>query len=276
MYRLFTAGVVVLWMSAMSALFMRDIWPAWSAQDAPPVKPDQLDPLSRRDLQYGLFDGKDQRIGTAWVTISGTNYNATVRGTLVVTGSPLFPPLRVETETQFDQEGALDSFWLRVYGLPMTRIYVRGERRGIYFPCELHAGPFHRQANLEMAATRLIGDSFRPFSYLPTLHVGQSWRMQLLDPLSAVLGGRPRFKSLVARVTRKETLMHQGEPVSCYVVETSPRTVTAWVGLEGSVLLQEVELPAFGLLRIRAEPYDGELRSRLTRKVGPRTESKAP
>jgi hypothetical protein len=259
----------------MSALFVRDIWPAWSAQDAPPVKPAQLEALSGRGFQYELLDDQGRRVGMAWARISGTDYSATVRGTLVLTRFRLLPSVRVETETTFDREGALDSFSLHVYGLPMTRIHARGERRGIYFPCELHAGPFHREVNLEMSATRLIGGSFRPFSYLPKLEVGQSWRMQLLDPLSAITGGQPRFKSLVARVTREETITHQGQSVRCHVVETSPQTVTAWVGPDGAVLLQEVDLPAIGLLRIRAEPYDSSLRERMIQQIGPHNESRA-
>jgi len=268
MYRLFLGGVVAVWLSAMTALFVRDIWPAWSAQNAPPLSSHHLGELPRYDWQYGLFDAQQRRIGTSWATMSGTEQTTTIRSTLVLDGAPMIPPLRVETETQFDAEGQLDSFWLHVYGLPMTRIHVRGERRGIYFPCEIQAGPFHRQANLEMAATRLIGDAFRPFSYLPTLEVGQSWRMQLLDPLSAVLGGKPRFTSLVARVTRKETIDHKGAKVECHVVETNPEHVTAWVGPSGEVLLQKVDLPGLGTLGIRSEEYDSALRARMVSQIG--------
>ncbi len=276
MYRLFVGAVVAIWLSAMTALFVRDIWPAWSAQDAPPLAAHLLGEQSRYDWQYGLFDSQQNRWGTAWATMTGSEQIATVRGTLVLDRAPRIPALRVETETQFDADGKLDSFWLRVYGLPMTRIHVRGERRGIYFPCEIQAGPFHRQANLEMAATRLIGDSFRPFSYLPTLEVGQSWRMQLLDPLSAILGGKPRFTSVVARVTRKETIEHHGTEVMCHVVETTPTQVTAWVGPSGDVLLQEVDLPGLGTLGIRAEEFDSGLRAQLVNRIGVTDESDSP
>ena len=266
MYRLFTVAVVILWGSAMTALFVRDVWPAWSAQDAPPLKPESIAEIAERDHQYGIYRD-NERLGTAWSTITGNAYNATIRGTLVIEAQSFLPAVRIESETQFDDTGGLDGFWLRVYGLPLTRIHIRGERRGIYFPCEIHAGPFHRQANLDMSATRLIGDSLRPFSYLPELEVGQSWRMQLLDPMSAVLGGKARFKSIVARVVGMETINFQNRQVNCFVVETSPEKVTAWVGPDGEILLQEVELPGIGRVQTRSEPYDRMLRIRKTRAV---------
>jgi len=266
MYRLFTAGVLLLWLSAMSALFVRDVWPAWSAQDAPPLIRENIDALAPREQQYGIFDESGARLGTAWSNIVTTGDIAVIKSTAVINsmtpveGLPSIPPIRVETQTQFDAAGALDRFDLHVYGLPMTRIAVLGERRGIYFPCELHVGPFHRQANLDMSATRLIGDSLRPFSFLPTLKVGQSWRMQLLDPISAVLSTKTQFRSIVARVDQVETIEHDGRQVKCFVVVTSPQQVTAWVSPRGRVLVQEVMLPGIGRIQVRQEPYEQDRR----------------
>lgn len=259
-YRLFNIAVAVMWLAAMSALFMRDIWPSWSAQDSPPLKKESLAGLRSTDEQYGLYkitaNGQTTRIGTAWNTLSPTADGCSLRGTVLVEGLPLVPRVRVETETVFDAEGGLDSFWLRVFGVPQTKIFVRGERHGIYFPCEIHLGPLHRDANLEISASRLIGDTFRPFSFLPTLEVGQSWRMQIVDPLAAVIGRRMQFKSIVARVTGMEKLTIGGEQVECFVVQTSPQTVKAWVNRQGRVLMQEVAWPGLGNLRVCDEPVD--------------------
>src|SRR5690606_34576415 len=104
--------------------------------------------------------------------------------TLLIEGLSFIPAVRIETTTEFDPEGELDSFRMDVFGVPMTKIWVAGERRGIYFPCELQVGPLYRQANLDMSASRMISESLRPFTVLPNLYVGQSWRMQILDPLS--------------------------------------------------------------------------------------------
>jgi len=120
----------------------------------------------------------------------------------------------------------------------------------------MHFGTFHRQANLDMAATRLIGDSMRPFTFLPTLRVGQSWRMQVLDPVAAVLGGKTQFRSIVARVTRMETITHDGRPIECFVVETSPQQIVAWADASGRILVQEAEIPGIGRIRVCEEPYN--------------------
>jgi len=267
MYRLFTAGVLLLWFSAMSALFVRDVWPAWSAQDAPPLMREDIEAVSEREQQYGVFNEFGVRLGTAWSSIVATGDTSAIQGTAAIDGLPSIPPIRVETQTQFDAAGALDRFELHVYGLPLTRVSVRGERRGIYFPCELHVGPFHRQASLDTSATRLIGDSLRPFSFLPTLEVGQSWRMQLLDPISAALGTKTRFRSIVARVDRTETIEHAGTKIRCFVVVTSPEQVTAWVDPQGRVLVQEVELPGVGRIQVRQEPYEQTQRIKARREI---------
>jgi hypothetical protein len=257
MYRLFTAGVVLLWVSAMTALFVRDIWPAWSAQDAPPMTRNNVAELGHRQEQFGILQASDgRRLGTAWSDLQTTPERTIIRGTVATAAQGILPSLRIETETEFDPTGGLDSFELRVLGLPGTRINVHGERRGIYFPVEMHLGTFHRQANLDMAATRLIGDSMRPFTFLPTLHVGQSWRMQVLDPMAAALGGKTQFRSIVARVTRTESIEHGGKMVTCFVVETSPQQIVAWVDPVGRVLVQELEVPGFGRIQVREEPYD--------------------
>jgi len=267
MYRLFAAGVVLLWVSAMTALFVRDVWPAWSAQDAPPLNSKKLADLPQRQEQFGIFKAGGDRIGTAWSDLQASPERTTIRGTIATNALGIVPPLRIESVTEFDSAGGLDSFDLRVLGIADSRIAVRGERRGIYFPVEMHFGTFHRQANLDMAATRLIGDSMRPFTFLPTLHVGQSWRMQLLDPIAAVLGGKTQFRSIVARVTRQETIEHLGEPVDCFVVETSPQQVTAWVDAHGRVLVQEVDLPGFGRIAVREEPYNDDLRNKTKQNI---------
>lgn len=257
MYRLFAIGVLLLWVSAMAALFVRDVWPAWTAQDPPPMTREQFARLHEQWQQYSICGGDDRRLGTAWSHVVASGSNTTVYGTLVVEGLSFIPPVRIETVTEFDAAGGLDSFRLDLHGPAIPTIKVHGERRGIYFPCELQFGTLHRQANLDLAASRLIGEGLRPFTFLPTLSVGQSWRMQLLDPLSAVLGGKAQFKPIVARVTGMETIEHPArscEMVECFVVQTHPGEAQAWVDPDGRVLVQEVEMPGLGKVRVSREP----------------------
>lgn len=261
MYRLAFTAVVVLWLTAMSALFVRDVWPAWSAQDPPAMTQDRFARLARNE-QFAIRDGKGNLIGRAWgVAIVSTSGNTELEGTILLDGLTLVPVVLIESRTEFDKDGKLDSFNLDVFGVPMTVIRVHGEERGIYFPCEIQVGPLHRQANLDMSASRMIGESMRPFSVLPKLRVGQSWRMQLLDPVSAVVSRKAEFTSVVARVTGKEMYQPEGSPpVECYVVETWPQQSRAWVAEDGRVLRQEVQVPALGRLTVTWEPYDPEAR----------------
>jgi len=278
MSRLFVIGVVIMWFSAMTALFVRDVWPAWSAQDVPQMTRQQLGPLEHPEQQYGIFTADGERIGTSWTDVTTRGKAILINGTILLDGVPLIPSVRVETTSEFEPAGGLDSFYLDVYGVPMTQIRIHGEKHGIFFPCELQIGPLHRQANLDLAASRMIGESLRPFSVLPTLKVGQAWRMQLIDPVSVVMSRKTQFKAIVAQVTGKETIQHLGRPVECFVVKTSPRQIKAWTNAAGQVLVQHVEIPGLGKVIVRQEIYDKNAREDAQRRIpatpyrnGPRT-----
>lgn len=266
MYRFLVIGSVVLWVVAMTALVRHDVMPAWTAQDVPPVAHSVLSHSDRLREQYGLFNGEGVRLGTAWSEIIPGTPNTTVRGTATVAFSPL-PEIRIDTETVFTPDNALDSFNLDVFGIPMTVIRVRGERRGIYFPCTLDFATVHRQANLDLAASRMIGDTLRPFSYLPTLKIGQSWRMQLLDPVSAAITHQAQFTSIVATVVGEETKEFEHRSILCKIVETSPHQVRAWVDPDGRVLLQEVDVPGLGKIRVKLETFDDSARESMQKRI---------
>jgi hypothetical protein len=270
MYRWLFIAVAGLWLAAMAALIRRDVWPAWTAQDAPRMDASQLGkPGVVRREQFSIFDADNKPIGTAWGEVQvEENSTTTVTSMILIDGMKLLPPLRVESRTEFDDKGELSDFDLSVYGVPMTIISVHGERRGIYFPCEMHFGPMHRQANLEMSASRMIGESLRPFAVLPKLHLGQSWRMQVLDPLSAVQGGKSEFRSVVAEVTGKEFITTEvSGRVECFVVEIRGQQAKAWVGPEGRVLRQEVAVPGLKRLALQEVRYDDEARKEAVHRV---------
>ena len=129
-------------------------------------------------------------------------------------------------------------------------------------------GPLRRQANLDVSASRLIGESLRPFTFLPDLHVGQSWRMQILDPMSAVMQQQTHFKSVVATVTGTETIEGaDGKPVECFVVKTRPQRTAAWVDRDGRVIAQQVDVPGLGRITVRQEPYDEDAHDAAVQRV---------
>jgi len=263
-YRLFGMGAGLLWVSAMTALFVRDVWPAWTAQDAPPMSKEILSDLRGRQEQFGIFRADGSRVATAWTSVEGSGTNTFISSTVHLEdlGFPV-PSVLIETRIEFAEDGELNSFDLDVYGVPMITIKVHGEQRGIYFPCELQIGALRREANLELSASRLIGDTLRPFNYLPMLKVGQSWRMQLIDPLSAVISQRTRFTPIVARVTHTERIPHGGVELECFVVETTPGQAKAWVAPDGRVIRQEVDVPGIGQVTAREERYEGKHREKV-------------
>lgn len=262
MGKLWTAGVVVLWLAAMSALFVRDVLPGWTAQNPPAMGREQF--MVDEQQQVAIRKATGERIGTAWDNLTSVGGNTAVYATALLEGLKPMPPMLIDSLTEFDPEGHLDTFRLDIYGVPMTRIKVRGEKRGIYFPVDLQVGPMSHQANLDQAASRMIGDTLRPFSYLPKLAVGQSWRMQMLDPLS-MLRGKTQFNSIVARVVRTERIanpLKPGQQIECFVVETFPASSKAWVDGDGRVLLQEADVPMLGKIVVSAEPYDETARNK--------------
>ncbi len=254
MYRLFGLAVVLLWVVAMTALFYRDILPAWTAQDPPVMSRDLFADLRESPQQHAIYDAQGRRLGTCWTRASSSSAETTVYGTILLQGLLPTGKVRVETSTDFDQAGEIDAFRLEVYGVPMTVIRVNGERRGIFFPCTIQMGPIQRQVSLDASASRLIGDSVRPFGFLPRLKVGQSWRMQIVDPMS-LMRRTSRMTSIVATVTGREEIDYLGRPVECFVVQTSPLETRAWVLPDGRVARQEVQAAGLGRIAVQEEPY---------------------
>lgn len=256
MYRLMAIAIFLFWASMMTALVARDMWPAWTAQDAPPMTIEALTDTQTEPLQYGISSAKGDRIGTAWSEVRQIGDRTSIHRLLLIDGLRPLPTVRVKTEIYFDDNGDLERFEARVVGIPM-RIHIHGEQYGRSFPVEMHLDTIHRKANLDLAASKMIGDSFQPFTMLPELKVGQRWRMQMLDPLSAALGGKPRFRKIVAEVTATEVLDdpdHPGQKLTCFVVETSPQLTRALVDAEGRVMRQEADVPMLGRVIVTREP----------------------
>ena len=274
MFRYLMVFSGALWLIAMGALFHKDVWPSWTAQDAPRIQNSTVARLGRQQ-QYAIL-ANGNRIGKAWSDFQTTSQLTAINGTILIDGITSQRPIRIETITEFDANGDLDSFDLKVFGvlLPGMRhgrgmmIFVRGDRRGIYFPCEMRFGAIRREVNLDLTATRMVGDSIRPVSYLPDLKVGQSWRMQVLDPLAIILTGKTRFKSIIARVAGTETLTRgTNKQVRCFIVETTPEKTKAYVDETGHVLAQEVELPGLGLIQMNEEEYTPKLREQARQRI---------
>ena len=242
-------GIVVLWVASMSVLFVRDILPAWLAGDPPPTLT-----AAQLDHQAGIFDAQGRRIGTNWVQYISTHDLLTVKSTtLLIEPIAGWGPLRIRTWFTFRDQRVLDEFETRIFGAPLP-IIVRGENYDPDFPCELTVGDMRYRWRLDMETSRMLAETFKPFTHLRGLHVGQSWRMRVLDPLAAMTGRGGRIEAVLVRVVGKERIEHRGKATECFRVE-APNLV-AFVDAEGEVLRQQVDVPVVGTIVILEEAFD--------------------
>jgi hypothetical protein len=269
MHRVFGILVTSLWLVAMGELVHREVLPRWTAQDPPRIISRAANERFRR-TQSGIYDARQRRVGTAWSVIQPTGEQFHLDSTVVLTDLASLPPLRIEMSVTLMGDGAVDEFDLALIGVrdvygKSLKIEMRGESYGRYIPCTLQIGPFRRDFKLDAAASRLVCDGIRPFDLLRNLQVGQSWRMQMLDPISAALNQRATVSSVIAKVERKETITHDGRPTECFLV-VAGRT-RAWVAPDGRVLVQEADVPGVGRLAVRDEKYDEDQRHEAKKRV---------
>lgn len=252
--------IVASWVAATGWLVKHDLLPVWTASPAPsPLRADWLAEGRTVELQCGVFRDNG-RIGTMW-TIYRYRPQVIEREDLILLEDlvPQLPSLRVEGGATFTPEGALDSLKveLRVsnHGFPIT---LSGERFPQDFAFTLDAGlggikPF----KVPIGEADMIAEAFNPFTTLPKLSVGQSWRMQVINPLAALLNLSEKFRPVVVRVTGREKRATNFGARDCFVVEAEG--VTAWVDDEGVVQVQEVRLPIGSTIRLLRERYDETL-----------------
>ncbi|UCF34106.1 MAG: hypothetical protein JSV78_02125 [Phycisphaerales bacterium] len=273
--------IFCFWAASMGWLVAHDVWPAISAQDVPVLRATEWLESEGRESQAGIFD-QSGRIGTAWTTYliddvrvpverarasSSGSSTRTVESTSIIRSDLIiidrFPlpvtPLRVKIDSTFNPKGELDEFTLRLRAQD-REIKMHGERFHADFSFELEAGPKEYFFKIPLSDAGTITGAFSPFAQLPDLQVGQSWRMQVFNPLSAVAGVGDRFIPMLAQVTGRENITLHGVVRSCLVVEAAG--AKAWVDRHGVVLRQETSLPVGGTITIIREPFDEESRDR--------------
>jgi hypothetical protein len=261
----------VLMLAANATLVHRDLLPGWLAGDPP--QPDDLPAVTgvQRRVQTAIFNAEGRAVGRAFTTSVVVEDQLQVRSLTVLypialPGGLLTPAVKVDTDLQYRlADGLLDELRMTIRGLPNQGIAIKGELiEPDQFACTLQAGALRTGMLFDAGATRALGDVVRPFVRLPGLYVGRTWRLQLLDPLSRILPGmRPNqmlTESELVRVTRQETIVHRGQPVETFVVET--RRMRAWATRDGQVLRQEIELPVLGRLTLLDEPFNEAIYTR--------------
>lgn len=270
-------------LSANTALLIRDMVPSWFAGDPP--KPDTLRLKEGQvyQAQFGIFsEDVGRRIGTS-------RTDAHPQGPLIqvqsrtsfepfhLTGDVSTPRIVVRTTLLYDRSGRLDELDFRVEGLG-SPVVLKGESfGGGDFPCQWALGDQRGTFVLPAHATRALGDVIRPFSDLPDLFVGRTWRLELFNPFTQLTPGmRDSFlggDAVLVRVTAEEYIEHRGQQVRVFRVESEK--LRAWVALDGRILRQELDVPVLGKLTLLDEPVDdaywpGESRSAPSQPAAPR------
>jgi hypothetical protein len=261
-----SAGAMLL---ANVALFTHDVLPHWAPNDAPPTDAQLLSPGEHRYAQVGIFDREGRCLGRSWTRSHRKSaggllqiLTTTLLEPLGLPGGILTPRVRFETELTYRPEDVrLDEVDFDMYGLGWP-ISLKGEAMSTgEFAGRWQVGTQRGNFILDTGAPAALGDVIRPFDRLPRLHVGQTWRVELLDPLSHILpqlkGSGLELEPLVIRVTGKETIQHAGQSVETFVVNGG--AAVAYVTEDGRVLRQEVELPLLGHLVLLDELYTPEL-----------------
>jgi len=254
-------GIILagVWIIAMTAVVRRDVLPFWTAQEAPK----QIIPVG--EYQVGIFSDSGARVGTTWVSTAGPRgIRTTISSTTVLdlagfTGFlPVGGQLILTSNLTYDDAETLDQFSFRLNG-PGIEVLVEGQRYIKDYACEI-SGAIKKTVSLDGELSAFLGQSLRPFTHVQGLHVGQSWRIHLLDPFSLIPGRSPKFKTQLARVTCRETITHTGGQVACFRIETDG--TIAWADDSGRILRQEVEIPLLGRFVLEDEPYDQDAMSK--------------
>ncbi len=263
----------------MSWLVAHDVWPSVTADDPPSVKSTEWIRGEGRESQFTIHDGS-RKLGTIWSTYLLNTPRSGGRGSS--SQGEAFPvqrediiwldhlpsvamqmgyditPLRVISDSTFSTDGQLDEFTLRVAS-NHTNLRLHGERFHADFSFVLEGPALPRRVfKLPLSQGGLIADLLNPLTQLPGLRVGQRWRMQVFNPLTAVTGLGERFIPMLVNVTGEERIATPGGEATCFVVESSAAgsavvNTTAWVDANGVVLMQEVKLPGLGTIRIVRE-----------------------
>lgn len=246
--------IILFWAASMTWLVWHDVWPVLTAGDPPNVAA-RLD-SNRQTYQVGIYNKYGQRIGTVWSTYRQIGNSSRREDVIHLKSFPVLGRGLIRIDSQFSEDGRLDQFTLSVRS-PDIDLSITGERFSSVYGFTIAAGAGPETFKVNAADAGLIGDAFRPFAALPGLEVGQSWRMQVVNPIAALTGFGQRFTPILVRVTGREVITtSDGRSVTCLVVEAPG--VKAWVDRDGLVLVQEVELPIGGRITLRDEPFDAQ------------------
>ncbi|HPF40640.1 MAG TPA: hypothetical protein P5081_10160 [Phycisphaerae bacterium] len=263
-HRIWGITITLAWLVMLGILVRDDILPYLLAQDPPAAT------IPDGNFQTAIFKDGGNRIGTSWVTTISPAESTTVHGITLLDVSGILPvagivpvrTIRLESTLSYNLNDKLDQFSF-VLDTEGASARIDGERYDQEFACVAKIGEIKRRIALDASLTAYLSDTFRPFTLLKGLKVGQSWRMRVIDPFALLQSQETKFDVRLVRVTRREKIKHRGAEIECFRVETD-QTV-AWADDDGHVLRQEVTMPFLGRWIMIDEPFDAHARQNAKR-----------
>jgi hypothetical protein len=233
----------------MGWLVAHDVWPALTAQEAPRHRPSEWLKEEGRQSEFSILRD-NVPIGRIWTTYL-VGEGSLQRSDLIWIWRLPIAPLRIGVDSVFTAEGVLDELTVKLATLEQN-LYLHGERFHADFSFTFQNGPMEQAFKVPLIEGGLIADALSPFSQLTDIHVGQTWRIQMFNPIAALTGVGDQFMPMLIKVTGKERIATPDGERECMVVE-STRT-KAWVDSRGVVVAQEITLPMPGKIRIVRQP----------------------
>jgi len=251
--------IVPLWLASMSWLVAHDVWPGWTAQDPPLLRPTEWLMGEGNKTQFTVLHDNTP-IGTIWTSYLVDSASIIRTDVVWIERFPLeITPMRVTVDSTFTGDGLLDEIHIELDNAG-TAITLHGERFYADFSFTLETGSMERAFKVPLTDSGLVTGAFHPFAQLNDLSVGQTWRMQVFNPIAALTGVGNRFIPMLVSVVGEQTIATPEGDRRCLVVQ-SPNA-TAWVDQRGAVLAQEMTLPVAGTIRIvRESEYDDGARN---------------
>ena len=257
--------IVPVWLAAMGWIGYHDIWPTLIAQEPPRLVPSEWLKQEGKQTQYAIYR-EGERIGTIWTRYTAGEDAVQVNDLIWIDRLPVpIAPLRATAETVFTPDGLLDEITVQLENYS-AKFKLHGERFHAHFAFNFESGPIDRAFKIPLSDGATISGAFHPFGQLGHLRVGQSWKMQVYNPIADLIGIGDRFVSVLVRVTGAESIVTTEGKKHCFIVE-SPAS-KAWVNGRGEVLVQESTLPVIGKIRIvRESGFDEDMLRRRQRQT---------
>jgi len=235
----------------MGWLVAHDVWPGLTAQDPPLVRSTEWLKEEGRQAEFSILLDNEP-IGRIWTTYL-VGENSLQRTDLIFIRRLPIPiaPLRIGVDSVFTGEGVLDELTVKLM-TERERMHLHGERFHSDFSFTFQSGPMEQAFKIPLVEGGFIAGALSPFSQLTDIEVGQTWRIQMFNPIAALTGVGDRFLPMLISVTGKERISTPEGERECLVVEST--NAKAWVDSRGVVVAQEITLPMPGKLRIIRQP----------------------